>query len=85
MTQEEVLENVDDSLWFTAYSCALQRVGEAVHGRWWQWPRGKAWDVGVFALVRHFEMKQALSSPPPAQNFVGNFLQGVYLEKGKGA
>ena len=29
MTQEEVLENVDDSLWFVAYSCALQRVGEA--------------------------------------------------------
>ena len=29
MTQEEVLENLDDSLWFAAYSCALQRVGEA--------------------------------------------------------
>ena len=30
MTWEEVLENVDNSLWFAAYSCALQRVGEAV-------------------------------------------------------
>ena len=33
MTWEEVLENVDDSLWFAAYSCTLQRVGEAMHGR----------------------------------------------------
>ena len=30
MTQEEVLENVDDSLWFMAYSHTLQWVGEAV-------------------------------------------------------
>ena len=29
MTWEEVLENVDDSLWFVAYSHALQRVGES--------------------------------------------------------
>ena len=54
MTQEEVLENVDDSLWFVAYSHALQRVGEATHGRRWQWPRGKAWEVGVSTLVRVF-------------------------------
>ena len=33
MTWEEVLEKVDDSLWFEVYSCALQRVGEAVCGR----------------------------------------------------
>ena len=32
MTWEEVLQNVDDSLWFAAYSCALQRVREAAHG-----------------------------------------------------
>ena len=36
MTQEEVLENVDNSLWFVAYSHALQRVGEAAHGQQWQ-------------------------------------------------
>ena len=54
MTWEEVLENVDDSLWFMAYSCALQRVGEATHGRRWQWPRGKAPEVGVSTLVRAF-------------------------------
>ena len=29
MTWEEVLENVDDSLWFVAYSHTLQRVREA--------------------------------------------------------
>ena len=54
MTQEEVLENVDDSLWFMAYSHALQRVREAACGRQWQWPRGKAPEVGVSALVRAF-------------------------------
>ena len=32
MTQEEVMENVDNSLWYMAYSCVLQRVGEAAHG-----------------------------------------------------
>ena len=29
MTWEEVLENVDNSLWFAAYSHTLQRVREA--------------------------------------------------------
>ena len=33
MTWEEVLEKVDDSLWFEVYSRALQRVREATHGR----------------------------------------------------
>ena len=33
MTREEVLGKVDDSLWFKAYSCTLQRVREATHGR----------------------------------------------------
>ena len=32
MTREEVLEDVDNYLWFMAYSCALQRVREAAHG-----------------------------------------------------
>ena len=54
MTREEVLENVDNSLWFMAYSHTLQRVREAMHGQWWQWPRGKAPEVGVSPLVRAF-------------------------------
>ena len=54
MTWEEVLEKVDNSLWFKAYSRALQRVGEATRGRRWQWPKGKAWEVGVSPLVRAF-------------------------------
>ena len=33
MTREEVLGKVDNSLWFEAYSCTLQRVGEATHGQ----------------------------------------------------
>ena len=51
MTQEEVLDN---SLWFMTYSCTLQRVGEAVCGRRWQWARGKATEIGVSPLVRAF-------------------------------
>ena len=54
MMWEEVLEKVDDSLWFEAYSRALQRVGAAAHGRRWQWPKRKAWEVGVSPLVRVF-------------------------------
>ena len=54
MTREEVLEGVDDQLWFAAYSCTLQWVGEAMR-RWrWQWPVGKAPEVGVSPLVYAF-------------------------------
>ena len=54
MTREEVLEDVDDQLWFVAYSCALQQVREAVHGQRWQWPVGKMLEVGVSPLVYVF-------------------------------
>ena len=54
MTREEVLEDVNDALWFTAYSRTLQRVGEAACGRWWQWPVGKVPEVGVSPLVKVF-------------------------------
>ena len=54
MTMEEVLEGVDNSLWFTVYSCALQRVGEAACGQQWQWPVGKVPEVGDSPLVRVF-------------------------------
>ena len=35
MTREEVLEGIDNSLWFAAYSCTLQWVSEATCG--WRW------------------------------------------------
>ena len=54
MTREEVLEGVDDQLWFAAYSCAFQWVGEAVQGQRWQWPVGKMPEVGVSPLVYAF-------------------------------
>ena len=54
MTREEVLEGVDDPLWFAAYSHALQWVGEATHGRRWEWPVGKTPEVGVSPLVHAF-------------------------------
>ena len=60
MTQEEAQGNVDNSLWFTAYSHALQRVREATRARQWQWPRGKALEVGVSLLVGAFWEKTGI-------------------------
>ena len=54
MTWDEVQGNMDNSLWFEVYSHALQRVGEATHSQHWQWPKGKAREVGVSPLVRVF-------------------------------
>ena len=42
MTPDEVRGDVDNTLWLEVYSHALQRVGEAVCGQRWQWPKGKA-------------------------------------------
>ena len=47
MMQEEVQGTVDNSH-------ILQRVREATRGWRWQWPKGKAWEVGVSPLVRVF-------------------------------
>ena len=52
MTREEVLEGVDDPLWFVAYSHTLQWVGEAMHRWQWEWPVGKMPEVGVSPLVK---------------------------------
>ena len=41
MMQDEVRGEVDNSQWFEVYSHTLQRVGEAIHGQRWQWPKGK--------------------------------------------
>ena len=41
MTREEVLESIDDQLWFVTYSCTLQWVSEAMHQQRWQWAVGK--------------------------------------------
>ena len=54
MTWDEVQGEVDNTLWFEVYSRTLQRVGEAVCGRRWQWPKGKAREVAVSPIVRAF-------------------------------
>ena len=41
MMRDEVRGEVDNSLWFKVYSRTLQRVGEAICGRRWQWLKGK--------------------------------------------
>ena len=54
MTKEEVLEGIDEPLWFAAYSRTLQWVGEAAHGQKWEWPVGKTPEVRVSPLVHAF-------------------------------
>ena len=54
MTREEVLEGVDEALWFAAYSYALQWVGEAAHEWKWEWPVGKMPEIRVSPLVHAF-------------------------------
>ena len=54
MTREEVLEGVDEPLWFAAYSHALQLVGEAVCRQKWEWPVGKMPEVRVSPMVHAF-------------------------------
>ena len=86
MTQEEVLENVDDSLWFVAYSCALQRVGEAARGQRWQWPRGKAREVGVSALVRAFWDETGVELAASCTKLCWELpLRGVFRRRERGA
>ena len=85
MTKEEVSEGVDEPLWFVAYSCALQWVGEAAH-RWkWEWPVGKTPEVRVSPLVHAFWEETGVDltvaciklcwEPPP---------QGTYSKRGRG-
>ena len=73
MMWEEVLEKVDDSLWFKVYSSALQRVGEAMCSRQWQWPKGKVWEVGVSPLVRAFWEETGIELAASCTKLVGNF------------
>ena len=40
--------------WFVAYSCMLQWVGEAAHGRKWEWSRGEALEIKASPLVCTF-------------------------------
>ena len=54
MTRVEVLEGVDNPLWFVAYSCTLQWVSEATCGWQLEWPVGKMPEVGMSPLVHTF-------------------------------
>ena len=54
MMWDEVQGEVDNLLWFEVHSHALQRVGEAVCSRRWQWPKGKVRELAVSPIVRAF-------------------------------
>ena len=85
MTREEVLEHVDDALWFTAYSHTLQRVGEVTHGRWWQWSVGKVPEVGVSPLVRAFWEETGIELAASSMRLCwGLPLRGVFRRRERG-
>ena len=85
MTREEVLEDVDDSLWFSAYSGALQRVREAVHGRWWQWAWEKVPEVGVSPLVRVFWEETGIELTASCMKLCWELpLRGVFRRRERG-
>ena len=79
MTKEEVLEGIDEPLWFVAYSRTLWWVGEAAHRQ--KWPVGKTPEVRVSPLVHAFWGRLAWISltvaciklcwePPPPQGHI---------------
>ena len=84
MTWEEVQGTVDNSLWFEVYSHALQRVGEAVRSRRWQWPKGKAWEVGVSPLVRVFWEETSVELTTSCTRLCWELLPRCVQEEGEG-
>ena len=85
MMWEEALGMVDNSLWFEAYSHTLQRVGEAMHGRQWQWPKEKAWKVGVSPLVRVFWEETGAKLTASCTRLCWELLQrGVFRRRERG-
>ena len=85
MTREEVLEGVDDPLWFVAYSHTLQWVGEAMHRWQWEWPVGKMPEVGVSPLVKASWEETGIELATSCMKLCWELPQGVYSEGGRGA
>ena len=54
---EEVAGGMGEPHWFMAYSHALQQVGEAAHGRKWEWPRRNTMEIKASLLVHAFWCK----------------------------
>ena len=85
MMRDEVQGDVDNLLWFEAYSHALQRVREGVHGQQWQWLKGKAWEVDVSPLVRVFWEETGVELAASCTRFCWELLlRGVFRRKEKG-
>ena len=49
--------------WFIAYSCALQWVGEVVHGRKWEWPKEEALEIKASMLGHAFSCETDVDLP----------------------
>ena len=60
ITDEEMAGSMEEPHWFVAYSCTLQQVGEAAHGRKWEWPRREAMEIKASLLVCAFWHKTGM-------------------------
>ena len=86
MMRDEVQGDMDNSLWFEAYSRALQRVREAVHGQRWQWPKGKVREVKVSPLVRAFWEATGIELATSCTRLCWDLQpRGVYRRRERGA
>ena len=86
MMQDEVQGDVDNLLWFKAYSHALQRVREATHSQCWQWLKGKVREVGVSPLVRVFWEETGIELAAPCTRLCWELPpRGVFRRRERGA
>ena len=85
MTWDKVQGDVDNSLWFEAYSHTLQRVREAVHGQQWKRLKGKVWEVKVSPLVRMFWEATGVELATSCTRLCWELpLRGVYRRRERG-
>ena len=84
MTREEVSEGVDEPLWFVAYSCTLQQVGEVACGWKWEWPVGKTPEVRVSPLVHAFWEEMGMDLTVACIKLCWEPPQGHILQEGGG-
>ena len=86
MMWDEVQGDVDNSLWFKVYCCALQRVREATCSQLWQWPKGKVLEVEVSPLVRVFWEETGIEIAASCTRLCWELLlRGVFRRRERGA
>ena len=74
---EEVAGGVGEPHSFVAYSHALQWMGEAAHGRKWEWPRREALEIKASPLVHAFWCETGVDLTVASVKLLGANPQGT--------